>query len=389
MNQLQAPARLLYQGALLVFIVTIVIGILNGLDIWEPSRPMLLTHVHAGTLGWITMAVTGAVLLMFGSTADDRAVGTGKRLATAALVTTVLYVIAFAIGTGIYRPVAGTLLLIVLVGLLVWTIGAYGRSEKTTAQLAAFLAVISLVIGAILGVLLGVFVANGSIPGLSDERAASLAGAHPPAMLIGYLILAGVAITAWQLNGANTRTGRLVAWLLFLAGILANIAFIFEIEPLIQVFSALQVVAIVTYLVIMWKHIKPGASGNPFAQAAVFFLLLGIALLVYVVQLFISGELDPETGEGPVGVLIAFDHAMFIGVMTNALFAVIAGTSTWAMGSNRLLRWAINIGVLGFILGLVLDNALLKQIFTPILGVALLVAIFTAVPALMKERQAV
>ncbi|HJU80703.1 MAG TPA: hypothetical protein VJ796_03040 [Acidimicrobiia bacterium] len=383
MNQLQDSARLLFRGALLVFVVTIVIGILNGLDVWEPEHNMLLTHVHSGTLGWITLAVGGSVLLMFERALDDKAARTGRQLAMGLVVTVVLYVIAFATGTGIYRPIVGTLLLIVLIWLLVWTAGRYRASEKSTAHLAIYLTVVSLVIGAILGVLLGLFIANGSLPGFSVERAASLGGAHPVSMLIGYLILAGVAITAWQLNGANSRVGRAVAWMLFAAGLIAIASFIFNIEELTQVFSLLQVIAIVTYLVIMWRHLRPGSTGSPFARMAVVFLAVGIGLLVYVVQLFVSGTLDPETGSGPLGVLIAFDHAMFIGVMTNALLAVIAGFAGWT--PNRILVWAVNIGVAGFIVGLMIDSSLLKRIFTPILGLALLWAIFTAVPALSRR----
>ena len=380
---LQESARLLFRGALLVFVVTIVIGILNGLDVWDPPRNLLLTHVHSGTLGWITLAVGGSILLMFGGSLDERAVRSGRQLAVALVVTVVLYVIAFAVGTGIYRPIAGSLLLIVLLWLLVWTAGRYRASEKSTAHLAIYLTVVSLVIGAILGVLLGLFIANGSLPGLSTERASSLGAAHPVSMLIGYLILAGVAITAWQLNGANSRAGRVVAWMLFAAGLIAITSFLFNIEALTQVFSLLQVIAIVTYLVIMWRHLRPGSSGSPFARMAVVFLAVGIGLLVYVVQLFVSGALDPETGTGPVGVLLAFDHAMFIGVMTNALLAVIAGFGNWS--ANRLLVWAVNIGVAGFIVGLMADSSLLKRIFTPILGLALLWAIFTAVPALSRR----
>jgi hypothetical protein len=70
------------------------------------------------------------------------------------------------------------------------------------------LATISLTLGAVLGVLLGLFIANGSLPGLSTETAESLAGAHPESMLIGYLILAGVAVTGWLLDGPNTRLSR-------------------------------------------------------------------------------------------------------------------------------------------------------------------------------------
>ena len=132
MNQLQESARLLFRSALLVFVVTIVIGILNGLDVWEPEHNMLLTHVHSGTLGWITLAVGGSVLLMFERALDEKAARSGRQLATALVVTVVLYVIAFATGTGIYRPIAGTLLLIVLIWLLAWTAGRYRASEKST-----------------------------------------------------------------------------------------------------------------------------------------------------------------------------------------------------------------------------------------------------------------
>lgn len=379
MNALQPQARLLYRGALLIFVVTIVIGILNGLDLWDPTHQMVLTHVHAGTLGWITVSVVGSALAMFGSGADTKAVATARSLTMATLVTVVIYVAAFASTTGILRPIAGTLLLITIIWALIWVAGRYGSSDKSTAQLALYLAVISLTIGAILGVLLGVFVANGSLPGLSNERAAALAGAHPAAMLIGYLILAGVAISHWVLKGGQGMIGRLVAWALFLAGLIANVAFIFEIDALIQVFSGLQVIAIIAYIVHMWGKIKPSAwsgdSADNFGRAAVLGLVVGIGLLVYVVQLFTSGQLDPETGEGPIGVLIAFDHAMFIGVMTNALFGAVAGLAAAKAATNRIILVAVNFGLVLFLIGLATESTIFKQIGTPIMGLALLYGI--------------
>jgi hypothetical protein len=380
-NALQPQARLLYRGALLIFVVTIVIGILNGLDVWDPTHQMILTHVHAGTLGWITLSVIGTALAMFGGGADNKAVATARRLAMATLVTVVVYVTAFASTTGILRPVAGTLLLIAIIWALIWVAGRYRSSDKSTAQLALYLAVVSLTIGAILGVLLGIFIANGSLPGLSTDRAGALAGAHPAAMLIGYLILAGVAISHWVLKGGQGIVGRLVAWALFLAGLLANVAFIFEIEPLIQVFSTLQVIAIIAYVVHMWNKIKPSAWGGggaeDFGRAAVLGLVVGIGLLVYVVQLVMSGELDPETGDGPLGVLIAFDHAMFIGVMTNALFGAVAGLASVRAATNRIILLAVNFGLVLFLIGLSTDTTILKQIGTPIMGLALLYGIAT------------
>ena len=41
--------RLLFRAAMAIFLVTVVIGMLNGLDLVEFDRPTLVTHVHAGT----------------------------------------------------------------------------------------------------------------------------------------------------------------------------------------------------------------------------------------------------------------------------------------------------------------------------------------------------
>ena len=391
MSSVDASARLLFRSALLIFLVTIVIGILNGLDIWEPSNNMLLTHVHSGTLGWITLAVFGAAMSMFGDNAGGDPASTSRRnIAMFAVATTVLYVVAFATGTGIFRPIAGTLMLIAIVWMLIWVGGQYRVSAKTTAQLGIYLAMVSLTIGAVLGVLLGLFIANGSIPGLSAETASSLAGAHPPAMLIGYLVAAGAAIVHWLLDGSQTRAGRLVMWALFVGGIAANLSFILDIEPLVQVATVLEVAAIVTFTVHMWPQIKPSAwSGQGvanFARISAWFLLIGVGLLVYVVQLFVSGELDPETGEGPVGILLAFDHAMFIGVMTNALFALVGKSGSGEPAG--WLPWAVNGGVVLFLLGLIVDVSILKQIGAPVMGLALLYGIYVFFTHLGNPRPA-
>jgi hypothetical protein len=374
MSEVESSSRMLFRAALVIFLVTIVIGILNGMNLWEPSHNMLLTHVHSGTLGWITLAVFGGALLVFG---DDNTTGV-RNLSMAAIGATALYVIAFATTTGIFRPIAGTLELIAIIWMLSWVARQYAASEKSTGQLGLFLAMISLTIGGILGVLLGLFVANGEIPGLSNDVASSLAGAHPPAMLIGYLVLAGAAVVHWLLDGPQTGAGKLVMWALFLGGILANLAFILDVDALVQAATGLEVIAIITFTVHMWGRIKPSAwSGqgmDNFARMSAVFLLVGVGLLVYVVQLFMSGELDPETGTGPIRVLLAFDHAMFIGVMTNALFALVSRTTT-REPSNALV-WVVNLGVILFLVGLVGDVDILIQIGAPVMGLALIYGVF-------------
>ncbi len=356
-----------------IFTVTIVIGILNGLDVWQPSHNLLLTHVHAGTLGWITLAVVGAGMLMLGG--DDRAGdAAATRVALLAVVATVAYVAAFATTTGIVRPIAGTFMLVAIVWVLAWAWGRYAASERSTAQLGLLLSLVSLTIGAVLGVLLGLFIARGSVPGLSDETASALAGAHPPAMLIGYLILAGAAITHWLLGGSQARVGRIVMWALFTAGIVANLSFILDIDALIQLATVLEVVAIVAFVVHLRPQLAPSAwrlrDANVFARVSVVFLVVGVGLMVYLVQLLMSGELDPATGEGSVGVLLAFDHAMFIGVMTNALFALVARSGN--AGASPVVLFGVNAGLVVFLTGLVADAPALIRVGAPVMGVMLL-----------------
>jgi hypothetical protein len=371
MSETDRSARLLFTAALAIFLVTIVIGILNGMDIWEPSHNMLLTHVHAGTLGWITLAVFGAAIRMFGGE------GSSRNVASFAVAATALYVVAFATTTGVFRPIAGTLELVAIVWMLAWVGRRYGSSEKSTGQLGVLLAMISLTIGGVLGVLLGLFIANGSIPGLSNDVASSLAGAHPPAMLIGYLVLAGAAIVHWVLAGPPSRPGRLVMWALFIGGVAANLAFILDVDALIQVATLLEVAAIVTFTVHMWGQLRPsawGEVGDDFARAGSVFLIVGVALLVYVVQLFMSGELDPETGAGPIHVLLAFDHAMFLGVMTNALFALVSRSV--ARPIPPAVLWLVNGGIVVFLTGLVADVDVLIRVGAPVMGLALIYAIY-------------
>lgn len=380
---LAGVARSLFRWAMGIFLVTIVIGILNGLDLWQPSHELLLTHVHAGTLGWITLAVIGAAVRILGTGADDKAVASGKRMAKATIGATVLYVIAFATTAGVMRPITGTLMLIAIVWALVWMLGRYRAVPKTVPGLAMVLAMVSLVIGAVLGVLLGLFIANGSLPGIDPDTAGSIAGAHPPAMLVGYLMLAATAIAEWFLSPRATLTseskpGVTVAWILFVAGQFFNVAFIANVEALIQAATLLELVGVVIFVARMWKHITPRAWRNGgtlvYGRLSVLFFVAAFGLFMYIVQLFISGAIDPEAGEG-VNMLVAFDHAMFIGVMTNALFMAMAAGAAYD-GVQRAIVWGTNLGLLGFLVGLIGESSTIKRVSTPIMGAALLLAAY-------------
>ena len=62
-HPLRREVVLLLQLAMVVFVWTVAIGILNGTDLVDFSRKVLLSHVHAGTLGWITTSVFAAIVV--------------------------------------------------------------------------------------------------------------------------------------------------------------------------------------------------------------------------------------------------------------------------------------------------------------------------------------
>lgn len=385
-------ARIPFLGALLVFVSTVVIGILNGIDVYSPDHDTLMGHVHSGTLGWITQAFAGvAILALLGDRVlDERETRRARGLAWSVSGTVTLYVAAFYAGDlfpdRIQRPITGTLLLLVLVWFARWLFSAQRHVPRTVARLGLRLAGIAVVIGAVFGIVLGLVTAGRTIPGISSDIADGIAGAHPPAMVVGFLLLAAMAIIEWLLGDvptAGNRAGVIQMWLLFLAGLVLTIAFVFELdEQLAGPANLMMIVGVVMLLVRRRKELTPaawrGAGTGAYPRMSLVFLIGYMVLLTVIVARFVSGAIDPDAmSPEDEGLLIAFDHVMFLGVMTLALFGTLAtrfhGTALSAL--DRFVLWGVSVGVAGFAAGLILLEQVPKRVFTPILGVALLVGI--------------
>jgi hypothetical protein len=396
---LAGASRITLTAAAAIFMYTIVIGILNGMDVWDPEHDVLMSHVHSGTLGWITLGVAGIAFLMF-SEGRDVSVGEQRRVTTMAwtlIGAVVLYVLAFLAGDSIFddriqRPIFGTVLFIVVIWLLVWFVNAYRAYESASAaRLGLLLGWISLLIGALFGVILGLYTSNGNVPGLPDETAARFADAHPPAMVIGYLLVAGFAVVEWLLHDDDEgRAGFVQMWLLFVAGVVINVAFVTgKDEQLAGPANLLMIAALVTMLWRSRSMLAPdgwrGAGVGLFPRFALMFLIVYLVLLTVLVSWIVRDVVDFEAlTESQEGLLLAFDHTMFIGVMTNIMFGVLAGklVSPRVALANKVLWGGVNIGLAGFALGLLTTTAVLKQIFAPIMGLSLLFALVTYLAAL-------
>jgi hypothetical protein len=210
-------------------------------------------------------------------------------------------------------------------------------------------------------------------------------------MVIGYVVLAAVALVEWLIRKGSvpklseSRAGMIQMTLIFLAGVLGLIGFLVDNEMLLQLNVPLEVIGLVILLVRLRSYLAPSQWGGSIVEAmprvSVIGLLVGIGLLAYVVSLFVGGsefeEIEPW--------LIALDHVNFILVVTNLIFAMMAVASNVSEAANRVIFWGTNVGISGFVAGLVAENATVKRIFTPILGLALLYGIFTYLTA--KDAQ--
>jgi hypothetical protein len=368
------------RAALAIFVVTIVIGILNGLDVWEVPRNTLLTHVHAGTLGWITLSVFAAAIWMLGE--PGAKTGTMANFSVAALS---LYILAFwsvdlTDTVSIQRPIGGTLAFIAMTWVFVWAVRSRSGKGYDIAQLGLVLALLFLVIGAVLGVLLGLQLADVSV--VAQENTDRLAESHPGAMVIGFVVLAAVALIEWLIQDRSptlreSRAGVVQMILIFLAGLSIVIGGLLANEQLLQLGVPLQIVGT---LILLWRHrSRLGASHwgpgvvPKFVRTAVLGLIAVVAFIAYIVNQFVAGAEFTEL----VHVLVAMDHLNFLLVMTSLIFAMVAKGSQVSDRAAQIVYWGLVVGAVGFVFGLVLESAVLKRIFTPILGLALLHGIFT------------
>ena len=372
--------RGLYVVAMAVFIVTVVIGILNGLDLVEFNHDQILTHVHSGTIGWITLSIVAAAAWL--------ARGMDNRLVIALAVLVPIYVAAFYLGNPTLRAVSGGLLLVAILWLVVWAWRASAASGSLPA-LAIALGLTTFTYGAVIGVLRQIQLANG--PSLFPADA-DVVGAHASAMVFSYLILVAMALIEWRLRGTTDRPrgGLAQILLLFAGGLIISLTLLFlSDDAAVQAAGGLYLLVELIAVAIFAVRILPiafridwmTASAERHLATAAAFVVVATAIFLYVIYRVISDPSLTNDLTPVVGVLTASDHAAFIGVVTNLMFGLLfvltrdeADRWPWA---PQLIYWGLNIGLVVFLVGLIGDVVVAKRIGAPLMGVAILLGIAT------------
>jgi hypothetical protein len=366
-------ARDLFLIAMAVFVINIAIGILNGADAIEFDHNQILTHVHAGTVGWLTLAIVASSFLLFG--VADR----WLMLALAAMVP--LYVVAFYTGSFELRALTGTALLLVIGWLLVWLWRRYLAGERSLPRLAVTLGITSFGYGAVLGVILQIQSAMGTTLLTGDAI-----GAHAGAMTFGYLVLVAMGLIEWRLLGTRDlpRAGLVQVLALFAGGLIISVGLLADqAQAAGGIYLLTELVAVVIFVIRVWPTAlrSPWLAPSPVRHSSVaaIWAVAALLLFMYLVFSFITAANPEDPNAFPLNVLIASDHAVYIGVITNLVLGLLsvlvldrAARASWI---SHVIFWGVNLGLLVFVVGLIVDTAELKRIGAPVMGVTLLIAL--------------
>ncbi|HSO29782.1 MAG TPA: hypothetical protein VLS28_07745 [Candidatus Sulfomarinibacteraceae bacterium] len=391
----------LFLTAIGVFVVTVAIGILNGLDLVEFDHDTLMTHVHSGTLGWITLAVFVVCGWMFGATAGpEETRGGGSRtwrwLAWLSIVSIPLYVLAFWTGNIGFRALTSLPVFAAIAGLLLWLLAASRAVNLTTPRLAVLAAVATLAVGGFFGTLIQVqlLLVRELVP------LARAGGGHVTAMAFGYLVLVGMAIVEWRLGpraAGLSRAGAAQVAALFVGSLLLTIGAVANIQALLSLNVVFQLIAVAIFVARMARPIAAvpwlATGGARYVAASGVFVVIDILLLAYLIVQFVSGAYGPMDEDIsvmaiPAWLIFALDHAIFVGVMTNAIFGLIfAATrdrSTFWPWADHAVFVGTNAGLIGFVVGLAAESGLLTQAFSPIMGASILLGLYVCAVRLLR-----
>ena len=256
--------RWLFQTALLMFLITISLGMARGLGLIDfENRNQTLTHLHSGTIGWITLGIFAAVLWLYGGREARRA-GDGFVTTTALIlvVAVPLYLVAWWTGNLPFRAVTGAAVLLGIVMYVGWIVrqaARIGYRSLTTPRLGAVIGLVTLVLGSTLGVLLQIQFATDGL-----QLPEGSIGAHAETQISAYLVLVAMSLAYWQLLGDDrTKRGTWMVWLFFAGGAIIAVALLANQVQGAAAYIPLDLAAFVIFLTLgLAAGGCPGVAGR-------------------------------------------------------------------------------------------------------------------------------
>lgn len=356
--------KILFTGALLIFLINIYFGFDNALTVGDIDRWQMLIHLHGGSVGWITLSAIGIAVWLFTGQRDvDAAYASRVRsMVWASVLIFACYVPSFALAFS--RPSGFLVALLPFFGAgavfmlwvaAIWAFRQFGKQPVlTTVHLLSAGALLTAAIGATVGMLLGLERAIGQfLPLPPGDRV----GAHA-AMMDTYLFLVAACIIEWAIRKEETRwrwPGLAQALLWMVGASLVPLAFFLNIvDQILPIFMLMLVLGMIIFLARYGWRALASVSVRPGMRAWAFFgaiwLVVYMGLFLYLISLIGGGA---DFSQFPPWLAPTFAHAGFVGMMTNLLMGVVASRAQASAGvwpwAEPASLWAINLGLLAFI----------------------------------------
>ena len=384
-DSLAQAERILLFGALGMLVVSAAVG--GSLGLGASSGPAQRTHVHAGSLGWLTLAVLAVAL---GMVADDdrcppRSRRLGNRISWLTVAAVTAFVLADAAGSASAEAWTGTAAVAAILAFLAWlaVIGRRAGAAWTVARLAMAGALAVLMAGSIIGATSAGVGASGNA-----TAAASLASAHSAALVVPFVVLATTSVLEWSVSPSSvppplTTAGLVQVGALVLAAVAVITGVLAHNLALVETNIPLEFGGLAIFLV----RVGPLLLAAGWARNSRIWLVLSTVALAVDIGLFahvvfeIGRRRYVSIDMVPRWLVFTIDHMTFVAVGTTALFGAIAALA--GQESSHSITDALAAG--GLVLGLVATaasigagSASLEAVFTTVLGVSVLFAIAVA-----------
>jgi hypothetical protein len=345
--------KIIFLGSLLAFLINVTLGFGNVITPGEIPRWQILTHLHGGTIGWLTLSAVGFTIWLF--TGDRTVPETYERrigwLSWAAVLFGLGYVLSFGLSFSLtgnaftLLPIFGTGMMLVI-----WSTALLAGTQlrkqpvlRTTHLLVAGGFLVAS-FGAIMGVLLGLQYALGSLPlPAGIPNVSNHAGP-----MDAFAVILGTALVEWLVDQDDVAAwswhGALQAGVFTLAGLMAFVPM--EAVSGIGTIIGLLGGSFIFFVRMGWRAVLR----NPFRfNESTWATFAPLWLLAFITGVLSSnaGIVPTDTWLGPV-----IFHAYFVGFLTNSLFGMLSGRTR----DSRILHpwaepgafWLMNVGLLVF-----------------------------------------
>lgn len=390
--------RVGFIAAGLLFLINNVFGFYNilvypGLPFWQ-----VLLHLHAGSIGWITLSAITFTVWAFstGREGDAGLERWSKVIVWGTIGTFALYIpffgLAFAYGQPFFAimVVFGSAALAMIWIALIFAVLQLRKQQPhaTTLHLLLIGALLVAGVGAIMGVLLDMeFTTGPFLPIAGADRVGVHAG-----MMDTYLFLAGAAIVeALVVKDPAprwTKAGAVQAAAWTAGGLAVPTYFMTGIEPLLMVFMITLFIALGTFIA---RTGRRAIASNPFKGGVAGWMFAGTLWLISYTFIFLYAifVVLPDIPAAPAWFFPLFAHVPYVGAMTNLILGLMSERSKAARETFRLgeplAQWLINFGILGFV-GIVAATG--SAVGAAIMGTGVVLGVLTMAWRLARDTGA-